>query len=68
VTRSSLLQMEEYQLRGEFMELALQWGWEVVMANTVDKATGHYAYSAPLHSVDEWVSKVNYEISRAPHT
>jgi hypothetical protein len=68
VTGSSLLQMEEYQLRGEFMELALQWGWEVVMANTVDKATGHYVYSAPLHSVDEWVSKVNYEISRAPHT
>jgi hypothetical protein len=67
ITSSTLPLMEAYELRGEFVELAFQWGWEVVMANTVDKATGHYVCSAPLRSVDEWASKVNYEVSRTPH-
>jgi hypothetical protein len=67
VSMGSLGLRAEYQLRCEFVKLALQWGWEVVMANTVDKATGNYECSTPLHSLDEFVSKVNYECGRAPH-
>jgi hypothetical protein len=59
--------MKEYRLRCELVKLALQWGWEVVMANTVDEVTGHYVYSAPLRSVGEFVNKVHDEAARVPH-
>jgi hypothetical protein len=59
--------MKEYRLRCELVKLALQWGWEVVMANTVDEVTGHYVYSAPLRSVGEFVDKVHDEAARVPH-
>jgi hypothetical protein len=64
---SSLALNQEYQLRCDFVRLALQWGWEVVMANAVDKVTGNYVYSAPLGSLEEFIGKINEEISRAPH-
>ena len=65
--KASLALQVEYQLRREFVGLALQWGWEVVMANIVDKETGYYVYSAPLGSLDEYISKVSYEMTRVPH-
>jgi hypothetical protein len=37
------------------------------MANAVDKVTGNYVYSAPLGSLEEFIGKINEEISRAPH-
>lgn len=67
VSMSSLALIQEYQLRCDFVRLALQWGWEVVMANAVDKVTGNYVYSAPLGSLEEFIGKINEEISRAPH-
>lgn len=67
ISMANLALNEEYQLRCEFVELALEWGWEVVMANAVDKATGNYVYSAPLGSVDEFIRRVNYEVTRVPH-
>jgi hypothetical protein len=57
----------EYQLRCDCVKIALQLGWEVVMANSIDPVTGNYEYSAPLRSLDEFISKVNYESGRAPH-
>ena len=67
VSIASLAHIKEYQLRCKFVKIALQRGWDVVMANAVDEATGHYVYSAPLRSVGEFVDKVHDEAARVPH-
>lgn len=58
---------EQYLLRGECVKVALQRGLEVVMAHSVDRATGEYVCSKPICSVDEFVGKINGEVSRVPH-
>lgn len=59
---------EEYLLRGECVRIALLRGWEVYMANTVDSETGYFVCDEkPLRCEEEFVSRVDYEVSRVPH-
>jgi hypothetical protein len=67
ISMADLALWVEYKLHCDSVKLALQRGWEVIMATSVDKATGNYKYSAPLHSVGEYIRKVNYEAARVPH-
>ena len=67
ISEMNLALRRKYLLRCECGKIALQWGWEVVMASTVDPVTGEYECSAPLRSVDEFASKVSHVVARVPH-